>query len=330
MAPIFAEVAARQVAGWDTAAMRLDMAKAATQATMAIIAQALFGNDPRLRSGEATEHIDNLIVAGGQARMTTVLGFQDFDPSPTMRRARKGRDFLRTTLTALVRERGPTGGADDFFGGLIRSLHDQFPAAQAETLAVDNAVTFYVAGHETTANALAWTVYLLAAQPALQAEARDEAVAARSGNVATLVDRVPLLKMILEESLRLYPPAPRFDREAVADDVLAGHPIKKGELISIWPWQIHRHKKLWSNPDMFDHTRFAAPAKARLHRFQYIPFGAGPRVCVGMRFAMDEALIILTHWLAARRFELPQGFRPDPVASVTLRPRGGMPLIVRP
>jgi cytochrome P450 len=328
MASTIARVAAAQVAGWGTGTSRLDMAKVATDATMAIIADTLFSSDARLTARAAGKHIDNLIVAGGQARFSTMLGLQDLDPSPVMIRARRGRVYLRSTLTALVRERGPSGGADDFFGGLIRALHEQFPAPEAESLAVDNAITFYVAGHETTANALAWTIYLLAAQPELQEEARAEAVAALDGDVATLAERLPLLRQILDESMRLYPPAPRFDREAVADDVLAGMPVKKGDLVSIWPWLLHRHRKLWDNPDAFDHRRFAPEAKAKLHRFQYIPFGGGPRVCVGARFATVEALVILAHWLSGASFALAQGHRVYPVGTVTLRPDKGMPLLV--
>lgn len=330
MSHAIGDVAARQTAGWLKGKIRTDMARMATDATMAIIADTLFSSDPRLTARQAGEHIDNLIVAGGQARFTTMLGVQDLDPSPTMRRARRGREYLRSTLTALVRERGPSGGADDFFGGLIRALYDQFPPGEAEALAVDNAITFYVAGHETTANALAWTIYLLAAQPALQEEARAEALAALDGDVETLADRLPLLRQILDESMRLYPPAPRFDREAVADDRLRDAEVKPGDLVSLWPWVMHRHRKLWDDPDAFDHTRFAPEAKARLHKFQYMPFGGGPRVCVGARFAVVEALIILAHWLAARHFSVPAGYQPYPIGSVTLRPKGGMWLEMTP
>jgi cytochrome P450 len=311
MSKTIADVAERQTQVWLRGTIRMDMACVATDATMAIIADTLFSGD-------------KLVVASGQARFSTMFGIQDLDPSPLMRRARKGRVYLRSTLTALVRERGPSGGGDDFFGGLIRSLHEQFPHDEAESLAVDNAITFYVAGHETTANALAWTIYLLAAQPALQDAARDEARAALQGDTETLAERLPLLHQILDEAMRLYPPAPRFDREAVADDVLDGHPVKTGDLVSIWPWVIQRHRKLWENPDIFDHTRFEPQAKAKLHRFQYLPFGGGPRVCVGARFAVTEALIILAYWLSARRFSLPEGFVPNPVGTVTLRPKGGM------
>lgn len=330
MADAIARVAERQTAGWLNGTVRVDMAHAATDATMQIIADTLFSSDARLTSSAAGEHITNLVEASGQARITTMLGLQDLDPSRAMARARKGRVFLRHTLAALVRERGPTGGADDFFGGLIRALYEQFPAAEAEALAVDNAVTFYVAGHETTANALAWTIYLLAAQPALQEEVRAEAIGALQGEPATLADRVPLLRQILDEAMRLYPPAPRFDREAQAADRLGDAEVAPGDLVSIWPWVIHRHRKLWDNPDAFDHRRFAPEAKADMHRFQYMPFGGGPRVCVGARFAIVEALVILAHWLAARRFSIPQGFVPRPVGGVTLRPKGGMWLEMNP
>jgi cytochrome P450 len=330
MAAVIERAALAQIDHWPRQPSRLDMAQEATSATMKIIAEALFSNDHRLASGEAGMHIDNLISSAGQARLTTMLGLNDLDPSPTMRRARKGRDYLRSTLAAVVRERGPSGGADDFFGGLIRSLHQHFPHEVAEKLAFDNAITFYVAGHETTSNALAWTIYLLAAQPGLQEQARDEAIAALSGDVATLSDRVPLLRQIVDESMRLYPPAPQLSREAREEDELCGEKIGKGDLILVYPWVVHRHRKLWNNADAFDHTRFMPEAKAQQHRFQYIPFGAGPRVCVGARFSIVEALVILAHWLAARRFSMPPGFKPYPVGSVTLRPRGGMPLFVEP
>ncbi len=320
-----------RIAGWPTEARRTDMAGEATDTTMAIIAAALFSSDPRLMTHEASGLISALLAAAGRARISALLRLPDLNLSPVFRKARKGRLFLRETLGAMVDERGPSGGTDDFFGGLIRALYDQYPAAEARELAVDNAIAFYVAGHETTANALAWTIYLLAAQPELQERCRSEAQAAlATGSVDDLADRVPLLRQCLDEALRLYPPAPRFDRQALAADRLGEIEIEKGDIVSIWPWVIHRHAQLWDNPDSFDAERFAPERKAALHRYQYIPFGAGPRVCVGARFAIVEALIVLTHWLAARRFAVTLGQRPMPLGQVTLRPDGGMPLMVMP
>jgi len=330
MAALMADATRAAMHALPATTARIDMAEVATDTTMAIIAKALFSGDPRLMSHEASVHIGRLITSAAQPRLMRILGLQDLDPSPSMIRARRSRRWLRQALTELVRERGPSGGADDFFGGFMRALYADLPPAEAEALAVDNAITFYVAGHETTATALSWTSYVLAGQPELQEEARAEAVAALGGDIATLADRLPLLRQILDETMRLYPSALQLIREAVGDDDMLGVPVKKGQLVFAYPWVVHRHRKLWDDPDAFDHTRFTPERKAALHRFQYIPFGVGPRICVGARFAITEALIVLAHWLAARRFALPDGFRPVPYGNITLRPRDGMPLIVSP
>jgi cytochrome P450 len=206
---------------------------------------------------------------------------------------------------------------------------ERFPEGEALELAVDNAATFYLAGHETTANTTAWTLYLLSEQPDLQDQAAAEATAAlASGAEADLPDRLPLLRAILEESLRLYPPVPRFDREAVAADQLGDNEIRPGDLVSIWPWIIHRHKRLWDDPDVFDPQRFVPERKEQRHRFQYIPFGGGPRTCVGARLAMAEALTILAIWLARWRVRPVPGREVRVSGMVTLRPKGGLPLIL--
>jgi cytochrome P450 len=237
--------------------------------------------------------------------------------------------FLRRTLGEIVRERLSPGAPQDFVTDVIRALMERFPRVEALELAVDNAATFYLAGHETTANTTTWTLYLLSEQPELQERAAAEAQAAlSSGAGADLPDRLPLLRAILEESLRLYPPVPRFDREAVAADMIGEHEVQPGDLVSIWPWIIHRHKKLWADPDVFDPDRFAAGAKSDRHRFQYIPFGGGPRTCVGARLAMAEALTILAIWLANWRFKPVPGREVHVSGMVTLRPKGGLPLLL--
>ncbi|WP_077145998.1 cytochrome P450 [Sphingopyxis sp. KK2] len=330
MAALMADATRDAMRALPAESARVDMAELATDTTMAIIAKTLFSGDPRLMSHEASAHIGRLIASAAQPRLMRILGLQDFDPSPSMIRARRSRRWLRRTLADLVRERGPSGGADDFFGGFMRALYADLPPSEAEELAVDNAITFYVAGHETTATALSWACYVLAGQPELQEEARAEAVAALGGDIATLADRLPLLRQILDETMRLYPSALQLIREAVADDDMLGVPVRKGELVFVYPWVVHRHRKLWDDPDRFDHNRFAPEKKAALHRFQYIPFGVGPRICVGARFAITEALIVLANWLSARRLALPHGFQPIPYGNITLRPKHGMPLVVSP
>lgn len=325
--PLIAGATARRIESWPAGASERCMAQEATALTMEIIADALFSGDARLKTPEARGHITAALEAASGARLAVLLGLPLLPVTEAIRRGRRGRLYLRSALEAIVRDRGDDGGADDFLGGMIRAFRAQYARAEADALAVDNAATFWLAGHETTANALAWTIFLLAAQPGAQERARDEALAAIApGTDAGLPERLPFLRQILDESLRLYPPAPRFDREAVGADVLRGLPVKAGDIVSIWPWLIHRQRDLWDDPDAFDPERFSPERKAAQHRFQYIPFGAGPRVCVGARFAIVEALVILAQWLAARRFTPLPGTRVEPFGSVTLRPRGGMPL----
>lgn len=322
--PVFAR-AARSVSERWTDGGR-DMAGVATVTTMRIIADALFAGDPRLVTDAAIAHIAAALEGVSEARLQALLGLPMFPWSPRGRRALRGRTYLRETLTRVVKDRLPNGGPDDFLGRLIRALYDRFDSADALALAVDNAATFYLAGHETTANTITWTLFLLSEQPDLQAEAADEArIALASGDDDPgLPDRLPLLRRVVEESMRLYPPVPRFDRQAVAADRLGDADVAPGDIVSIWPWLIHRHRRLWDDPDVFDASRFA-PGTER-HRFQYIPFGGGPRVCVGARFATAEALTVLAHWLARWAFAPEPGREVRPSGMVTLRPAGGLPL----
>jgi cytochrome P450 len=297
---------------------------------MRVIADSLFDGDPRLITTEAMAHISAALEGVSEARLQIMIGLPLVPWSLRGRRAHKGQHYLRTTLARLVEERIAEGRGTqgDFLDKLIAALNDRFDEAEAHDLAVDNAATFYLAGHETTSNAITWTLFLLSEQPDLQEQAAAEARAALSEGEedSGLPDRLPLLRRIFEESMRLYPPVPRFDREAVAADMLGEDEILPGDIISIWPWLLHRHRRLWDDPDVFDPDRFTPEAKAGRHRFQYLPFGGGPRMCVGARFAQFEALTILSHWLARWSFAPTPGRDVQPSGMITLRPKGGLPL----
>jgi len=322
---IFAAAAEERAARWSAGAVR-DMAAEATATTMNIIADSLFSGDPRLKTVEATAFISDALEAASEARLAAILGLPQIGWTKGMRKGQRGTRFLRDTLGALVSERVESP-RDDFLGTIVTELRQRFPADEAFELAVDNATTFYLAGHETTANTVSWTLLMLAEQPELQDAVAAEARAAIGGD--DLPERLPLLRRVVEETMRLYPPAPRFDRQALAADELHGNQVEPGDIISVWPWLIQRHKRLWDDPDAFDADRFLPERRASQHRFQYIPFGGGPRVCVGARFAMAEALTILTMWLARWSFESIAGHEVRPVGTVTLRPGGGLPLLVQ-
>jgi cytochrome P450 len=327
LVPRFGRVGREAVERWSPGLH--DVALEATRATMRIISNTLFSGDPRLTRESAMEHIAAALEGVSEARLQAMLGLPRIPWTRQGWKAQRGQKYLRGTLEAVVRERLPDGGPDDFLGRLIRGLGDRFDPGQAARLAADNAMTFYLAGHETTANAVTWTLYLLSEQPELQARvAAESADAVSAGEGPDLPDRLPLLRMVLEESLRLYPPAPRFDREAVESDRLGDEAVKPGDIVSIWPWILHRHQALWDRPDEFDPDRFAPGRREERHRFQYLPFGGGPRLCVGARFATAEALAILAHWLSGWRFDPVPGHEVRVHGMVTLRPAGGMPLIL--
>lgn len=319
---MFVQAARAAMVRWSDGERR-DMAAESTRTTMTVIALALFGGDPRLTSDVSMNHIAAAIEGFSEARMLALLRLPQFPITPRGRAGKRGQIFLRRTLTEVVDDRWSGRMGADFLTGMIDALRDRFPEIEARALAVDNAATFYLAGHETTANALAWTLYLLAAQPDLQEVLADEATSALSSGEDDVAERVPRLRLFLSESLRLYPPVPRFDRQAIGPDRLGEWAVEPGDIVSIWPWILHRHKKLWADPDAFDIERFAE--KGGRHRFQYLPFGAGPRTCVGAHFATTEALTLLAHWLSEWRF-VDVGHAARAAGMVTLRPKGGLPL----
>ena len=317
----FVHAARNATAGWKDGERR-DMAVESTRATMTIIALALFGGDHRLISEESMAHIAAAIEGFSEARMLALFRLPQFPVTPKGRAGKRGQIYLRKTLAEVVDDRwhGRMGG--DFLSGMIDALRARFSEADARALAVDNAATFYLAGHETTANNLAWTLYLLSAQPELQDELAAEAVAALAREGADSVsERVPRLRLFLMESLRLYPPVPRFDRQAVGPDRIGDYHVSPGDIVTVWPWLVHRHRKLWDDPDAFDIDRFGD--KGGRHRFQYLPFGAGPRTCVGAQFATQEALTLLAIWLTEWRF-VDVGHPARAAGMVTLRPAGGL------
>jgi cytochrome P450 len=223
------------------------------------------------------------------------------------------------------------GTRDDLVARMIPARHPVTGEPMPDTAIVDNLTTFLFAGHETTAKALTWTLYLLARSPQWQERLRDEVQnAIRSQRIGPgTIERLPLTLRVLKEAMRLYPPAPVMTRLSTEDLDLAGTHVPKGSLIVIPIFVLHRHRRLWDDPDRFDPDRFLPENEAKYPRTQFMPFGYGPRICIGSSFALIEATTILATLLQSVRFEWDGRHAPEPVSRVTLRPKGGMPLIVR-
>jgi cytochrome P450 len=309
----------------------IDVAAEATRTTFEIIDQALFSGQAGLGFKEASPHLEAVIAATGEYRLGVLFGMPFLDQSRGQRRGAVGRRYLLGRMEAFVAaRRADPAPPSDFMTRLLAAFAERAEPKAAAKLALDNAMTFFVAGHETTANGLAWALYLLSRDRQAQAWAREEAQAAwdAGGTPEDILARLPYLRMVWDETLRLYPPVPRMDREALDDDELCGQRVRKGDMVSVWPWVVHRHRKLWAEPELFNPENFDPEAKAGHHRFQYIPFGAGPRICIGMAFAQAEGLLVLSHWLARFRFRPVVGHTVMPYAHATLKPQGGMPMIV--
>ncbi|MBT9472983.1 MAG: cytochrome P450 [Pseudomonadota bacterium] len=327
--PLFVEAAKATADRWTPG--RIDVAAETTRTTAQVISRALFSDEPSLTSAQASEHMHAALAAVGEYRLGVLIGMPWLDRSPIARRGEIGRKFILARLTEFVaRRQADPDPPPDFMTRLLQAFGEGRSPAAAAKLALDNAVTFYIAGHETTANALAWSLYLMSQDQAVQDRAAAEARAAfaAGGGPEEVVARLPYLRMVLEEAMRLYPPVVRIDRVALAEDELCGHRIRKGDMVSIWPWVLHRHTRLWEEPDLFNPENFSPQAKAGRNRFQYLPFGAGPRVCIGAQFAQAEAALILSCWLARFQFAPVLDHEVFPTADVAIRPRGGLPLMV--
>ena len=235
---------------------------------------------------------------------------------------------LRRATRTVLREKSGEG----LLQRLVAARDPETGRSMDDTRLVDNLLTFYLAGHETTARALAWTLYLLARSPQWTSLLEEEIDAVTGGAPVAPehVERLTLVEQVLKESMRLYPPAPMLARQAVEDGEIGGERVRRGMSVVMPIYAIHRHRSRWADPDAFDPSRFSGANEAAIERYQYLPFGAGPRICIGMAFAMIEATAMLATMLQRARFSAIEGRDPYPVARVTLLPRGGVTLSVAP
>jgi len=319
------------LARWDReTGATVDVAREMTRLTYDIISRTVFSNEIETPPDVMGEAITTYFGALGRIDLWDVLPLPRWLPRPAFIRAKPAQKIFRDEVLRLFERRRARIAAgesvpDDLVTRLINARDPETGVPLSDAVVHDNLVTFIGAGHETTANALTWTLFLLSefrdADARVAAEATD---APDADALARLTDT----RMILEEAMRLYPPVPFMSREARSRDMIGEVAVAAGTRIIIAPWVLHRHRKLWPDADMFVPERFAPENRGRIPRFAYLPFGAGPRICVGMTFAMQEALLALT--MIARRFRLTlaEGADVMPFARMTLRPMHGLPMRV--
>ncbi|MGF1551563.1 MAG: cytochrome P450 [Paracoccaceae bacterium] len=280
-----------------------------------------------------TASVNAFVRRSARISLLDLLGAPGWLPRPgeLMGGGRAGMDRMLDAIVAARLARGPSGPPDLL--DLMIAARDPETGRGLDTVGLRNDLAaFLFAGHETTALALSWSLWILAAAPAVQDRAAEEARAALGAEAATAeaYERLPYVRRVVEEALRLFPPAGFLTRTAAEDDELAGRPVRKGQSVILPIYALHRHKALWARPTAIDPDRFALERAAGRHRFAYLPFGAGPRVCIGASLAMIEATLILATLVARLRVTAPEGRPPKPAMWFTLRPEGGIPLEVSP
>jgi cytochrome P450 len=329
-APIMVGVTENLIAQWDALpnSSEIELAAAMMHTTLHIISRAMFSSDSD-DIVDAVERGVTLYQANVRPSLLDLLRFpiwltKLFD----FRQPTKAFDEFDRLVDRLLDSRGrqPDNEPNDLLGRLIAARDADTGARMTAQEVRDQVVTIFMAGHETTAQALTWAWYLLSLYPAAEAKLHDELDSVLGGRTPQYEDLANLdyTRMVIEESMRLYPPAHTMAREPISEDRLLGHRIPAKSLVLIVPWLLHRKQSLWQEPHRFDPERFSAARAVARPRFAYIPFGAGQRICIGAAFAMTEAILILATIAQRYRLRLNPRHPIEPQGLITLRPRYGL------
>lgn len=326
---LMAAAAERMADRWEAAATRgepVDAAAAMMHVALQVVAQALFSvevGDEADALAQATLTVLDRVMF----RARTLGSIPRWLPTPGNRRFRHALGVLDAAISRTIRERrADPGGDDDLLARLMAAGTQPGGVALTDRQLRDEMITMLVAGHETVASALAWTWWLLAQHPEADARLADEArqVTGTRPVTAEAAAGLTWTTQVFQEALRLYPPAWMISRRAIREDVLGGYDVPRKANVVLSPYATHRLAAHWPDPDRFDPARFDAAAAAGRHRGAYLPFGAGPHLCIGNHFALLEATIVLA--TLARRFRLEAVPGREPVAEpgVTLHPKHGL------
>jgi cytochrome P450 len=248
-------------------------------------------------------------------------------PTAQNRRFKRAVTTLDGVVNEIIEARRESGeDAGDLLSMLMAARDEETGEAMDDRQLRDEVMTMLLAGHETTANLLAWTWYLLSKNPAVARRLEEEVDRVLAGRVPTVEDlpRLDYARMVVDEVLRLYPPAWLISREAIEEDEIGGFHIPKGSIVMLSPYVTHRHPAFWENPEGFDPERHTAERVKARHRYAFFPFAGGPRQCIGNAFALMEAQIILAMVIQRYRLHLVPGHEVAPDPSVTLRPHPGV------
>ncbi len=305
-----------------------DVDREMMELTLRVVSRALFSHD----AGGDTATVSRAMAAF-QARLTAPDLVPSWLPSPRRRKIERAiADLDRIVYGLIAARRAQEKAPDppDLLHMLVTAIDEEGDGAGlGEREVRDELVTLFLAGHETTSNALTWTWYLLSQHPAVEAKLHAELDAALGGRPPALGDleRLPYTEQVIKESMRLYPPVFMVARMAREDTEIGGYPVPRGSEVVLWIHRTHRDARWYPDPDTFDPARFRPSEEAKLPKLAYLPFGAGPRTCIGKSFAMIEARLLLATIAQRVRFTLAPGQRVEPAPRITLGQKHGMRMI---
>lgn len=333
LAPIMVAAARNSVRRVSAAAGRpVDMHAEMVASTFEVISNVTFSRGEAIDGALVHRAIEAYISQTARVSFLDVIGAPAWIPRPgRMVRTRAIREMRSVADAAIASREAPEDPAGSDLLSMLSEGEDPDSGRRMNPEELrDNLLTFIVAGHETTALALSWSLYLLAFDNAVQEEARLETLKVLGGRPAAAehAEALVLVRRLIEEALRLYPPAGLLARVALEPDEMWGRAVRPGDTMLLPIYALHRNRCLWTDPDGFNPDRFQP--QASFDKFAYLPFGGGPRVCIGASFAMMEASIMLASLLSRFRFSLVEDRPPDPVMILTLRPKGGIWLRAEP
>lgn len=309
----------------------VDMREEMTGLTLGVLGRTLLDAD--LGAFDSIGHSFEAVQDQAMFEMMSLGTVPIWAPLPKQVRFRRARRELQQIVDTLAADRAANPGEDkdDVISRLIESTRQEPDPQVARVRMRDELVTLLLAGHETTASTLSWAFYLIDKHPQVWERLHAEAVEAFSGEPLTYPDlhRLKYTSMVLEEVMRLYPPVWILPRLAQAEDEIGGYHVPAGADVLICPYLLHRHPDFWQDPDVFDPERFNPDNTAGRNRYAYIPFGAGPRFCVGNNLGMMEATLVLATVARDLRLEKVPGYEVVGEPMLTLRVRGGLPMTVR-
>ena len=310
--------------GWQTAAEQeqpLEVGQEMLRLTLRILGQALFRVDLSDETDAIGQAFTELLTLLGEY---VYLPFPPLNvPTPRNRRMQAGLRSLNAVVQRLIEEhRKPQKAQHDLLSLLLEALDAESRHGLSDRQVRDEVFTLLFAGHETTANALTWALYLLSHHPAVQQRLQAEVDTVLAGQTPTVehLGALPYTRMVLEETLRLYPPGATIPRRAIASDHIGGFAIPTNSLVFLTPYITHRHPDFWERPEVFDPERFTPERVAARHRYAYFPFGGGPHLCISQHFALMEAQLALAMIAQRYQLRLVPGQRIEPQVMVTIRP----------